>query len=370
MEPIKNNNERESFAGQAVDRVNKTQKRVVRSIFNNMAMIVGMFIIFVVIVVFTTDVKISGALHWAEIGLTFFILLFCSYSMYVNFVGSGTRAGKATKSFIDTHDKYEKLKQSIIDKKQQNRIGEFCRYYTKEELKNARNSVLSEVGIKFEDFEADYIGKSEEDLAQFKKLTKPQVDAIKKANAIKPIKLTPEMIMKRGRGNSRRAPLGMKPETRKSINYTTKFIYTAITSFLTGVIFFDVIIDPTWATFAACCLKVLLVVLNGFFGYKMGYENITIHTVEYMSDQIDLMQQLIQYIEANPEPVVEEEEEQPEEEAKIEASEPEIVKDEEIPDTPLKDAVEPAATPEETQKQEEPAQPIPLLPVPDNMNNE
>ena len=115
------------------------------------------------------------------------------------------------------------------------------------------------------------------------------------------MKLTPEMILKRGRGNHRRSPLGIKPETRKNIAYGTKFIYTCVTSLLTGVILFDVIIDPSWATFAACCLKVLLVVLNGFFGYKMGFENITVHTVDYMSDQIDLMQQLEQYIESHPE---------------------------------------------------------------------
>lgn len=53
----------------------------------------------------------------------------------------------------------------------------------------------------------------------------------------------------------------------------------------------------SWATFAACC-----VIFNGFMGYQMGYENITVDTVNYMQDQKDLMQQLIEYASTMPEP--------------------------------------------------------------------
>lgn len=35
---------------------------------------------------------------------------------------------------------------------------------------------------------------------------------------------------------------------------------------------------------------------------KNGYENIIVHTVNYINDQIDLMRQLIHYVEENPTP--------------------------------------------------------------------
>lgn len=54
--------------------------------------------------------------------------------------------------------------------------------------------------------------------------------------------------------------------------------------------------------FAACLLKLFPVVLNGFMGYKSGYENIVVDTVNYMNDQADLMRQLIHYVEENPVP--------------------------------------------------------------------
>ena len=301
MKQIDNNKPQD--VGQTIERVSKTQKRAVRNILNNAGTIVGIFIIFVVIVVFTTDIKLTGAMKWTELSLVFFILLFCSYSMYVNYANNGTRAGKSSETYIKAYNNYDSIKKVIIDNKYQARLPEFCRYYTKEELRNARTSILSEVAIDFEVYTKDYIGKDKTLLEQIETLSKSQIEAIIKANAVKPIKLSPEMIMKRGRGNSHRSPLGIKPETKKKIHLSAKFTTTAITSFVTGIIVLDVIINPTWATFAACCLKVLLVVLNGFMGYKMGYENIVVDTVEYMNDQVDLMNQLIQYIEANPEPI-------------------------------------------------------------------
>ena len=45
-----------------------------------------------------------------------------------------------------------------------------------------------------------------------------------------------------------------------------------------------------------------IIILNGIMGYKMGYENIAVDTVNYMLDQIDLMEEFIQYVRLNPTP--------------------------------------------------------------------
>ena len=49
-----------------------------------------------------------------------------------------------------------------------------------------------------------------------------------------------------------------------------------------------------------------MVILSGFTGYKMGYENITVNTVDYILDQTDLLNQFEQYLVENPTPAVEE----------------------------------------------------------------
>lgn len=141
---------------------------------------------------------------------------------------------------------------------------------------------------------------SKKALRQVAELTEPQRKAIIKANKVKPIKLTPEMIFKRGRGAGRRVPLGTNPTTKKGTAFVVKFIKISVTTLLTSIIVLDVVVNPSWATFAACCLKLMPVILNGFTGYKMGYENIVYDTVNYMSDQIDLIHQFQQYVADNP----------------------------------------------------------------------
>ena len=150
------------------------------------------------------------------------------------------------------------------------------------------------------------MGADEATVESDSKLSQEKKAAIIKANAIKPIKLTPEMIMKRGRGNKRRAPLGVRPETAKTINYVVKLATTVGTSIFTGMIALEAISNPSWATFAELCIKLLMVILSGFTGYKMGYENITINTVDYILDQTDLLNQFEQYLGEYPVSVAEE----------------------------------------------------------------
>lgn len=301
MEPIKNDGgERQPTS---MEKINRAQRRVTRSLVNNVAWFVGFFIIFIVIVVFTTDINLSSGLGWAQFGLTFFILMFCTYSMFVNFYSSGVRAGKSTDAYNEAHKHYDELKKTVIDRKMQGRLTEFCRYYIDDELKSARTAILTEVGISYSEYQKEYCGKDKKTLQNDERLSAVQVSSILRANKTKPVKLTPEMILRRGRGSASRSPLGVKPETKRALTFGSKFCTTCLTSVLTGIIMLDVIVNPTWATFAACCLKLLPIVLNGFLGYKSGFDNITVSTINYIGDQSDLLQRAIQYIESTPEPV-------------------------------------------------------------------
>ena len=57
----------------------------------------------------------------------------------------------------------------------------------------------------------------------------------------------------------------------------------------------DAVVDFSWATIVGVVLKLMPVVVNAFKGYKSGYENIVIDNVDYMNEQIDLMEQAIRY---------------------------------------------------------------------------
>lgn len=306
MEPIKQNEsvrdreERSRSLGEVIEQTTAKKKRIVRGVMNYFGTAVGTFIIFVAIVVSTTDITVMTAFDWTVLGLAFFVFMFCAYAMYINGSGNGIRAGRKSETYLSAKKLYDDLKNEIIEKKMQGRLPEFCRYYVEEELRNTRNSILTEVGIDFSVYQERYVGKDKAELEQITILSKSQVEAIVCANNIKPIKLTPEMILKRGRGTLHRSPLGMEPSKKRRIGYAWKFVSTFAVAVLMVGITLNPKSDLTWGTFAECILKLFPIVLNGFTGYQSGYNNIVVDTVNYMNDQADLMRQLIHYVEENP----------------------------------------------------------------------
>ena len=307
MEPIKESNtaikpEKPRNLGEVIEWTTATKKKIMRRILNNTGIFVGIFIIFVVIVVSTTDIKLLSLFDWTALGLSFFVLLFCAFSMYVNCFDSGMKGGKASETYIKEKEAYEQVRKEVVEKKMHGRLLEFCRHYIEEELRNTRSAALTESGIDFEDYQSKYVGKDKASLEALNTLSITQITAIMNANAIKPIVLTPEMILKCGRGTLARRPLGMQPEKKRGFEYAVKFVKTCVTSVLLAVITLEATVQPSWAMFGICLLKLLPVVLNGFMGYKDGYENIVVDTVNYMQDQTSLMNQLIRYCEDYPTP--------------------------------------------------------------------
>lgn len=308
MEPIKQKipakpkDEKPQNIGEVIERTTAQKKRIMRGVLNNTGIFIGVFIVFVVIVVYTTEIKFTSIFDWASLGLSFFILMFCTFSMYVNCSDSGMKAGKSSTTYINAQNAYDELKKEVINRKVQGRLPEFCLHFIDEELRNSRNTILTEVGIDFDLYQKDFIGKDKAALEKFDTLSEAQIKAIVEANAIKPIKLTAEMILQRGRGSAKRNTLNMRPSKKRRINYSIKFVKTFLVSALIAVVGFDMVISPSWAMFAACLLKLFPVVLNGFMGYKAGYENIVVDTVNYIEDQADLMQQFIHYVEETPPP--------------------------------------------------------------------
>jgi hypothetical protein len=197
-------------------------------------------------------------------------------------------------------ERFGAIKKRIIDGQMQARLPEFCKHYIDEELKNTKMSILSIVGLTFDVYRDKYMYLDDASIDALPDLSKPQKDAIKRANKVNPVKLTPEMLLRHGRDVHRRSPLEVNPTTKKNIIFGAKFVEISALSIGMSIIALDVIVEPSWLIFASVCLKLVSVIMNGFAGYKTGYENIVIDTVNYMNGQIDLMQQAIQYIEAHP----------------------------------------------------------------------
>ena len=299
VEPRARSSERGSHQYQGV------RSKLAKNLLNNAGIITGAFIMFSVVVIVTTDITLISPAEITALGLGFFLLLFCSYSMHLSCADSGMRAGLRSEVYLETVDSYDDLKDKISKCQNQNVLYDFCKSYIETELKNARMAVILDVGLSYDVYEKLYLGVDKKQIKADTKLTKLQKDAVCKANQIRPIQLTPDMITKRGRGDGRRAPLGLRPTTRKRIHFIWKFVKNVVVAFSMCLIVLDFVTEPTWKVFATCCMTLLTVAINGFDGYRFGYENIVTDTVNYMSDQMDLMEQALAFDGTAPEQVEE-----------------------------------------------------------------
>ena len=271
----------------------------IKSIIGNAGTLVSAFIILVVIVVMLADIHLTDFNAWLKLGTNFSVLLICNYAMYINQLDSGIKAGKLDGGYIKVRNKYDALKKTIVDDSIDYRMNDFCIWYIGEELKSARSAVLAACGVSYKSYEP-YIGKNEEDILKVENLSEQQKEAMIKANKIKPISLNAGMIMQRESAKKRRIKPRATPTQKRNIKSGFKLGKLFINSALVSAVACDVFLNPSLATIAVTSLKVLFVVLNGFAGYRDGFENITVDTVDYTNNQIDLIELFIKWTKRVP----------------------------------------------------------------------
>lgn len=273
------------------------RKKLSQYILGNARAFIITLILFSVVVVMTTDIRFTTISNIRDLGLDFFLLLFASYAMYVCCADWGVSAGYATDIYKDSVKRFGELK-SRIEGAMLTRMEEFCSHYVDEEIRRERMQYLSVVCIPYDVYIEKYVHLGKKEVDALPDLKEGQKKAIKKANKVERIKLTPERIMTQGKTIHTRSVLAITPEVMKNIIFGKKFVKMSVISLCASMIGFEVIMQPTWTVFASVCFKLAIVVINGFEGHKAGFNNIAVHTVNYVNNQSSLMQQAIQYIEA------------------------------------------------------------------------
>lgn len=281
------------------EKITLERRKFSQYIVSNARTLMIAFILFMVIVVMTTDIKLVTISSITDLGLEFFILLFSSYGMYVCCADGGIKNGYATDAYKKAVDRFDELKKHI-EGSMLDRMNEFCNHYLDEELRKTRMQYLSVACIPYDIYIDKYVKLGKADIEALTDLTSVQKKAVKKANSIHRIKLTPEMIMTQGKTFHTRSVFATTPDMMKNIAFGVKIFKMSFISICMSLIALDIILEPSWTVFAEVCLKLATVVINGFDGHKDGYNNITIHTVNYVNNQCSLMQQAIQYVEAHP----------------------------------------------------------------------
>lgn len=279
------------------------RNKISRLILGNARTLMMVFILFTVVVVMTTDIRFVTISSIRDLGLEFFLILFASYAMYVCCADGGTVAGISTDVYKAAEKRFVELKERVLENSRYSRLNEFCDYYIAEELKKTRMYYLIVASIGYDEYLEKYAKLSKSEIKTKTELTKLQQKAIIRANRVKQIRFTPDMMTTmQGKSSLVRFSLYLTPKAYRRMAFGTKFVKMSLVAVAMSLIALQVILEPSWTVFAEVCLKLVTVVINGFDGRTMGYNNIVVDTVKFTNNQSDLMQQAIQYIDAHPIP--------------------------------------------------------------------
>lgn len=267
----------------------RKKEKVSKSFLKNAGVFIGSFLCIVCVLTLTTDIDFRSFVDIADFGSELFILMFCSCAIYICLYDSGKREGLTNPEYISIVERYREVKTSIYKKGIQYNLARFINRYVTDELRYVRADILACVGITVEQFNDKYLPLDKKSVKRNKALSKRERNAIIDAMKVQPLHLSPGMFLRRGRGDTGRSPLGIDPDEKRNRVFIRRCLIIVVTSFLTTRLAFEVIQEPTLEVITMVLVKLLPVVINGFLGYKFGYDNTAYDRTNYISDQIDFL---------------------------------------------------------------------------------
>ncbi len=262
------------------------KRNTVTSFIGNMGIIVAAMTLLCTCVMFFTDISLAS-LVTAEFSLSFVILLFCSYTMYFSMADTGAKHGAECEGYKKARERYETIRAELGECGMLFKLGYFCQNYVKSELEATQRSILLSAGIEYEQYCALYKGLTARQLP--KNLSSRTRRTITRANRLKPIVLTPDMLLSDGAHSHTRNPLTRNPVRSKMMHSLKALIPTTVTSFFAVSVVCSVISDPSMATVTECFIKLFALVWNGCKGYTMGYNNTSVEYCAYLASRSDLL---------------------------------------------------------------------------------
>ena len=79
--PAPENTPKESGLGGALDSMRESKNKAIKGFINNKGLFVGIILVFIVILVFTTNVNFQSTAEIIELSLVILVFMSCSYSM-------------------------------------------------------------------------------------------------------------------------------------------------------------------------------------------------------------------------------------------------------------------------------------------------
>lgn len=264
---------------------------------NHSVIISVILILFAIVVLITTELKLDGAFWQNVVSANTILLATCSYLLYIN----GYRTGGAT---AEKSDFVTSVKTAYIDiiaevrkKKIEWMLELFCAEYRKDELRNAKTEILLCAGFTEKQITAFFAGDSENAI-DITKLSKPKLKAYNQAKKLKPIRLTKSMLV-----NSLTAHRGRNPirsagaiEVSKWSGFLVKAVTVVISCVFVVSLSLQLTTDFSLKAVIYALFQIVLLLVSLFGGVFHG-NKIKIKYTERLQDVIGVLYEFNEWLE-------------------------------------------------------------------------
>ena len=278
-----------------VTKMRKAGSKIATWLVNNHAGLLSIVLIcFAVLVMLTENLNLEGVFWQEVVSPETLLLATCSYLLYLNSYTIGSNVASKTDFSTSIDNAYSEEVSKIRAKRIEWMLELFCGDYRMQELRYTKTDILVCAGFT-EKQTNEILEGNEIDLAH---LTKDQITALKKAKALKPIKLNKNMLINARNEHNERSPIRSAGaiEAEKYRAFLTKLI-TVIVSFTFVVsLSISLVQDFTPEAILSALFQLALMLISLFSGISLGYR-IKIKYTERIQDIIGVLYEFWEWYE-------------------------------------------------------------------------
>ncbi len=278
-----------------VSKMRKAGSKLATWLVNNHAGLLSILLIaFALLVMFTDNLNLEGIFWQKVVSPETLILATCSYMLYINSYVIGSNVASKTEFSTNIDTAYTKHISDIRGKRIEWLMELFCSDYRMRELRYTRTDILLCAGFT----EAQALAIIEGNDIDLSKITEEQKKALAKAQSLKPIKLTKNMLVNARNEHSERSPIrsARAIEIEKYRAFAVK-LFTIMISFTFVVsLSISLVQDFSAEAILSALFQLALMLISFFGGISLGYR-IKIKYTERLQDIVGVLYEFWEWYE-------------------------------------------------------------------------
>ena len=283
-------------------------KKTARNIASGFPTIIAALSIVILAALVWTDITVSDLFSLRFIGEGM-VLTLIFWMMYLSMNENGVRSGRKDEGYLKAKAKYLEVRDTLREDGI-SKLSEFCEWYIEDELVRARKNVLLRRGVSYEMFCETFVpiselllakdkeyrilkrSASEDELAKvdvYNSLSIIKRSAVIMALKIKPIVLTPDMLLVDEHGRVSRNPIAASIAKAHAKRNAVGLGYIAATSMMIVSVALNVAAEPTKAKVIYGLIQITSLIFTGLRGYSSGVLLYSVDAVAFHESRTNVL---------------------------------------------------------------------------------